>query len=85
MIVPAIAVIVLVTGAIGALANPPLAGLLTSSASKLLVSSSLNGRHDWREQKQRLSKLNGRWIVSALEAPTPTEALICVVIADAPR
>ena len=85
------------TGAIGALANlflgeamPPL-GCPVQELIRLLrlptrlASRSLNGRHDWHEQRQRLSKLNVRWSVSALAACMPTEALTCAPIEDVPR
>ena len=89
--------IVPVTGAIGVPANlflgaamPPLMWLSRSFLRLVrlptrLASRSLNVRHDWHEQRQRLSKLNVRWIASALVAPMPTEASICVLIEDAPR
>ena len=96
-IVPATAAIVPVTGAIGALTNLHL-GLVMKPPTRLwhafprlvrlptrLASRSLNGRHDWHEQRQRLSKLNVRWSASALVAFMPTEALICALIEDAPR
>ena len=96
-IVPATAVIVPVTGAIGALANlflgeamPPL-GCPVQELIRLLrlptrlASRSLNGRHDWHEQRQRLSKPNVRWSASALVGFMPTEVLICALIEDAPR
>ena len=91
------AVIVPVTGVIGAPTNlflsvamplliwPSLSFLRPMPSPMRLASRRWIGRRAWREQKQQLSKLNVRWIVSDPEAPMLTEASICVAIADARR